>query len=187
MIVWLMEKRHVKRMCVQWVFRVTSRNVCLSPPAHCSACSSCGHTPSVSSSLGKKLPWPSSMLGGKGVKQRPKSATPGGDPYFSLHSSLTATAVQLSAVTVECLLGGTQWSSVKYLLILNGEVIKWTELLNLRRISYFCDRCLVYFHGKEEHYHFCKCHQSLIIKIHLARKVVQPYRIVVIVTLHYLR
>ena len=140
MIVWLMQRRHVQGMCVQCVFRVSSRNVCLSHrhiavPAVPVVCAGWATLPLWAPALERSCHGHQACLGRERSSDL-RVPPPWGDPYFSLQSTLTATAVQLSAVTVECLLGGT-WSSVKYLLILNGEVIKWTEQLNLCRISYF--------------------------------------------------
>lgn len=72
----------MQAVCSVGVQSHRNKQECLfKPQAHCNACSSCGvrrvsHTSSVSCSIGKKVPWPSGTLGGKGAKQRPKSAIP---------------------------------------------------------------------------------------------------------------
>lgn len=51
----------------------------------------------------------------------------------------------------------------------NGERTKWTEQLNLYRLSLFIT-CMMFFHENEENIHFCKCYQSLTIKNSLGKR-----------------
>lgn len=162
------------RLCVQWVFRVTSRNVCLNHkriamPVVPVVCAGWATLPLWGAALERSCHGHQARWVG-----RERSSDLRVPPHWRRSMLLTSLYTHCHCRTVTVWMS-TQWHLVvlsKYLLILNREVIKWTEHLHLHRISFFCDRCLVYFHGNEEHYHFCKCHQSLIIQIHLAGKVV---------------
>lgn len=127
------------RLCVQWVFRVTSRNVCLNHkriamPVVPVVCAGWATLPLWGAALERSCHGHQARWVG-----RERSSDLRVPPHWRRSMLLTSLYTHCHCHTVTVWMSTQQHLVVlsKYLLILNREVIKWTEHLNLHRISFF--------------------------------------------------